>query len=189
MSRGNAEHRGRMEVREASEGMTLIEVMIAAVVLAVGLIGLMSSICSSMVVDNVAQENNLALDVARQVMEQARSESFDTLGSKADAESRTDGGSAGYADYRYTIPGLTGTWYAVTEGTKAGVAEIDANGNFDVSLPHIGRLEPWGNDTDGKVGHVAPRKVSDDVLEITVTKGHRGPTVQVLRGEIGDWGA
>lgn len=60
-------------------GLTLLEIMVAAAVFTVGLVGLMSAISSSMMMDSVAQENNLALDAAREVIERVKAEGFSVL--------------------------------------------------------------------------------------------------------------
>ncbi|MEW6358751.1 MAG: hypothetical protein AB1696_20615 [Planctomycetota bacterium] len=110
--------------QRAESGIALVEVMVSALVLVVALFGLMSAITSTVVVDAVTQENNLALHAARQVMEQVKSEGFTALEGKinysipqfsdsstaqttgtGDPEGGTEGGTDGTGGDTYYIEG------------------------------------------------------------------------------------
>ncbi|NOZ21434.1 MAG: hypothetical protein GXP25_10135 [Planctomycetes bacterium] len=75
------ERTARKEKR-TEQGIALIETMIAAVVFAFGILALVSAISSTVVVDAITQENDAALDTARQVIEQIKSASFSDLENK-----------------------------------------------------------------------------------------------------------
>jgi len=71
------------DMQKSEAGLTIIEMMVASVLFAVGMLGLMSAVSSSMVVDTVAKENSIALNGAREVMERAKSEGFQVLVQKS----------------------------------------------------------------------------------------------------------
>jgi len=76
-------------------GLTLVEVLIASLVFSVGILGLVSAITSATIVDSVAQEHNLALEAAREVIERVKSEGaaalFDRINASEAATYSTSG--------------------------------------------------------------------------------------------------
>lgn len=70
---------------EQAKGFTFLELMVAATVFVVGVIGLMAAISSATMVESAAQEHNLALDGAREVIERVRSEGFAALEARTQA--------------------------------------------------------------------------------------------------------
>jgi Tfp pilus assembly protein PilV len=58
---------------------TLIEIMIAAFILSVAILGLSVTLLSLINLHHLTKENNYALSQAKQMMEQIRAEKFDTI--------------------------------------------------------------------------------------------------------------
>jgi len=226
--------------------MNLIEVSMAALVLSIAILGLVSAITSTVIVDAVTQENNVALHAARQVIEQVKSDGFSSLKGKAnyimppvsDPESTAADISAGeidqntapycnyanqadylgsgytyesdqafstYGDYGYVQ--VSTDWYGndlplAGEDYTGDSILIDAKGNFEVSDPQMGALQPWEMQWPGMtppaVGSVliahardANGQVVDDVLDIVVMvrwHGQKGNQTKILRSQIADWG-
>ena len=86
---------GESPASGGNAGLTLVETMAAAIVLAIGILGLLSAVSSSVILDQVGQENNLALDTARQIIEQVKSEGFENLLERVDATADPEQGTTG----------------------------------------------------------------------------------------------
>lgn len=190
-------------VGQGSAGLSLIEVMMASAFFAVGLLALVSAISSSMVVDTVAHENNLALDAARQVIEQVRSDGFAALATKVGVVESSANGVLGYSATSGTqgatsvlagstareaaaqgqdLPPATVTWSGTPIEGRTDSVEVDEYGRFDV----LG-LTPCESSFRGKVGRIAVSRIADDLIEIAVTvrwKGTKGVCEEVLRCRI-----
>ncbi|MEW6358674.1 MAG: hypothetical protein AB1696_20230 [Planctomycetota bacterium] len=180
--------------RRFQRGVAIVEVMMAAVILVVGLMALLSAIASSMVVDAAAVEQNRALDISREVLEHVRSQQFGFL--------LTEKANLGDPAYGETV---TANWYGgpllhstPTHQIAAGQEDaysciemkaIDTYGFFDVQSRRGSLNEANPN---VKVGRVRINTIPDvyDVVEVVVTlewQGIRGVTREELRCRIPDW--
>lgn len=70
---------GERPLRPREQGFTLIEVMIAAAVIAIVLIGVVSTLSTAFVADRVASESTRAQNYCRQTMETLMEQEFSTL--------------------------------------------------------------------------------------------------------------
>lgn len=180
--------------RRCQRGVAIVEVMLAAVILVVGLMGLLSAIGSSMIVDAAAVEQNRALDIEREVLEHIRSQQFGFL--------LTEKANLGDPAYGETV---TTNWYGglllqstptnqIASGQEDAYSSvemkaIDAYGFFDVRSRRGGLDEP---SPDTKVGRVRINSIPGvyDVVEVVVAlewQGVRGVTREELRCRIPDW--
>ncbi len=80
--------------REGEEGVTILEVMIAAAVLAIASLGLISLITASSQLDSISQEKLKDIELANQIMEECRDTSFNDLPNLDGNIVETDGGVA-----------------------------------------------------------------------------------------------
>ncbi|MBN2564121.1 MAG: hypothetical protein JXB46_00260 [Candidatus Eisenbacteria bacterium] len=196
----------RKPTMAGDEGLTLVETMVAGFVLVVGVLGLMSAMCSSVALERTTQENNMALDVARQVIEQVKSEEFTSLLDRVEdttpaevPEGTVIGDSDGtdaegdtvqsesYANYE------SNQWYDTYSSDYYSTnVQLYLDGSFDVVSYRDWQprqaLSPWPGSEH--VGKVDIRQIADDVVEITVTmrwNGKHGLSEEILRCQTGDW--
>ncbi|MEW6358747.1 MAG: prepilin-type N-terminal cleavage/methylation domain-containing protein [Planctomycetota bacterium] len=103
-------------------GLTLIEVLIASIVFTVGVLGLISAISSATIVDTVAQEHNLALEAAREVIERVKSEGAATLFKRISAPQQYAAADATADPTTEQTTQTSDTTYQATEGVPADVS-------------------------------------------------------------------
>ena len=74
------------ERNQREKGFTCLETVMGSVVLATALLALTSAATSSMVLDQVAQEANMSLNGAQQIIEQIKSQDFASLKAKKEKD-------------------------------------------------------------------------------------------------------
>ncbi|NOZ21437.1 MAG: prepilin-type N-terminal cleavage/methylation domain-containing protein [Planctomycetes bacterium] len=123
-------------MRNERAGLTLIEVLIASVVLSVGILGLVSAITSATIVDTVAQEHRVALDAAREVIERIKSEGAAALFERIDESA---------AEYSATEP-------STEPQQTAQTTDEPSNGNRSNAVTALGAEAVQGTNNGGGNG-------------------------------------
>ncbi len=98
--------KGFTDLRRSEKGLTLLELVIAAVVMAIIFLGLISSITRSFMAANNANMATKAQATARQMLEEARQLSYDNILMLDGSALITEDGLAGKYQVFETIPGL-----------------------------------------------------------------------------------
>jgi hypothetical protein len=123
--------------RSGETGVGLIEVLIAAVILSTALLALLSVSVHSIRLDNVTRESGLAVDVARTMFEELRSEPVEDVFARYNADPADDPGGPNTAPGNAFVVvadqhGLTGIGEVIFPVNAAGELREDMN------LPELG---------------------------------------------------
>jgi prepilin-type N-terminal cleavage/methylation domain-containing protein len=113
-----------------SRGLTIVEVMIAMAVLSIGLLGLVSSLVSSMTTLDVNREETLAINAARQKIAELENATFGNVTTNTTVFDSYNTQKASYtpnANNPFKVAGLPGA-----EGTV--IFPVNAAGNLDETI-------------------------------------------------------